>query len=137
MTRTQISTIALAVSALFVGQAMAADNGPATRAQVKAELAEAVRTGNVVANVTGELKNQAFPKSYPAQQNVASKSRDQVRAELADAVRTGNVIANVTGQRMNQAYPQAYASQQNVASSSPASAGAELAEAARDQGSES
>src|SRR5690606_36898551 len=106
MTRTQISTVALAISALFAGQAMAADNGPATRAQVKAELAEAVSTGNFIANVTGELAKDAYSQAYPGEQNVASKSRDQVRAELTEAVRTGNVIANVTGERMNQAYPQ-------------------------------
>lgn len=86
MTRTQISTIALAISALFVGQAVAADNGPATRAQVKAELAEAVSTGNVIANVTGQLANQAFPNAYPEQQNLAS--RDAVMSAMADAART-------------------------------------------------
>ena len=42
MTRTQISAIAIASSVLFAGQPMTADNGPATRAQVKAQLAEAI-----------------------------------------------------------------------------------------------
>jgi len=45
MTRTQISAIAFAFSALFAGQAMAATDAPVTRAQVKAELAEAINSG--------------------------------------------------------------------------------------------
>lgn len=42
MTRTQLSAIAFAFATVFAGQALAADNGPATRAQVKAQLAEAI-----------------------------------------------------------------------------------------------
>jgi len=45
MTRTQLSAIAIALSTMLAGQAMAADNVPVTRAQVKAELAEAMANG--------------------------------------------------------------------------------------------
>lgn len=57
---------------------MAADNGPVTRAQVIAELAEAVRTGNVMISDTGALEKELFPQRYPAQ---ADSSRTRARYE--------------------------------------------------------
>jgi hypothetical protein len=95
MTRTQISAIAIAFSALFTGQAMAADNGPATRAQVKAELAEAIRSGNMTLNESGVLYNEFFPHNYPAPQ-VESKTRAEVKAELAEAIANGNYPSDIS-----------------------------------------
>ena len=97
MNRTRFSAIAIAFAALSAGQAMAAGivNGeiyPAdavaqtsttTRAQVKAELAEAQRNAPVVAN--GEIPADAVTRT-------AGKSRAEVRAELAEAQRTGTVL---------------------------------------------
>jgi len=104
MTRTQVSAIAIALGTLLAGQAMAADNGAATRAQVKAELAEAVRTGNILHH-SGLRMNEVYSAAYSSAQNVASKSREQVKQELAEAVRTGD-IAHHSGQRMNEIYVQ-------------------------------
>ena len=98
MNRTRFSAIAIAFAALFAGQAMAAGpivNGeiyPAdavaqastvTRAQVKAELADAIRTGVLAQN--GEIPAQAAVQT-------AGKSRAEVKAELANAQRTGTVL---------------------------------------------
>ena len=66
--------------------------GAKTRAQVKAELAEAIRTGDMPAGGESGLKlNEICPSCYPAKPAVAGKSREQVRAELAEAIRTGDV----------------------------------------------
>ncbi|HEY5582360.1 MAG TPA: DUF4148 domain-containing protein [Rhodoferax sp.] len=62
-----------------------------TREQVKAELAEAVRTGDVMADgETGRKLNEVFPNGYPAKQVQSSVTREQVKAELAETVRTGD-----------------------------------------------
>ncbi|MBP7568171.1 MAG: DUF4148 domain-containing protein, partial [Burkholderiaceae bacterium] len=50
-----------------------------TRAEVKAELAEAIRTGDIVADgATGAKANELF---------LAGKTRDDVRAELVNSSR--------------------------------------------------
>ena len=118
MKRTQISAIAIAFSTLFFGQAMAADvhahNGAyevvtesgrlakdvfssnysapkvesLTRAQVRAELAEAIASGNVIVSESGQRANEVFSANY-SQDSVAGKSRDEVRQELAEAIENG------------------------------------------------
>ena len=101
MNRTRFSAVAIAFAALSAGQAMAAPivNGeiyPAeavaqtsttTRAQVKAELAEAQRAGYVAAH--GEVPTQFATESST---RTAGKSRADVRAELAEAQRSGTVL---------------------------------------------
>jgi hypothetical protein len=77
---------------------MATDTtAPVTRAQVKSELAEAVRTGNIIDGESGKKLNEIFPYDYPAQQPVASKSREQAKGELAKAIRSGQVDAYIAG----------------------------------------
>lgn len=105
MTRNQVSSLALAFSTLFTSHVMAADNSPVTRAQVNAELAEAVRTGNVMASDTGELMKDVFPQSYPAEPS-STVTRAQVRVELAEANRTGNVLVGDIGHRFNEVFPE-------------------------------
>lgn len=63
MTRIQLPAIAIALGASFAGPALAADTG-LTRAEVQAELAEAVRTGNVLATYTGRSVNETFPQAF-------------------------------------------------------------------------
>ena len=93
MNRTYASIIALSLAAFGAGQALAADaSAPKTREQVKAELAEAVRTGNIIGNEQGQKLNEIYPGRYPAQAATAGKTREQVKAELAEAVRTGNIV---------------------------------------------
>jgi hypothetical protein len=68
-----------------------------TRADVAAELVEARRTGNTVADAGSHgasLKlNELYPQRYPAQPAVQGKSRAQVLAELAEAQQKGEVVA--------------------------------------------
>lgn len=68
MTTPRIASIAaatlIALSASLTGVAHA-DTG-LTRAQVKAELAEAQRTGNLPDYETGRMLNELFPSAYPA-----------------------------------------------------------------------
>ena len=111
MNRTYFSAIALAAAAFTSGHALAADaSAPKTREQVKAELAEAIRTGDIVVNgETGQKANEVFPGLYPAKAAVQGKTREQVKAELAEAIRTGNIVAdNESGLKLNQLYPQRY-----------------------------
>ncbi len=67
--RTLASALAAAVLAVSAGQVLAADPAPQgkTREQVKAELAEALRTGDIVAGGDSGMKlNELFPNRYPA-----------------------------------------------------------------------
>lgn len=129
MTRTHNAALALALSALFAGQAMAAGtDAPLTRDQVKAELAEAVRTGNVVTGESSDRLNEQFPQLYP-QQASSTVTRAQVQAELAEAIRAGNVLVGESSAKLNEVLPQNYA-QQNVAGKSREQVHAEVVEAA-------
>ncbi|NYT85276.1 DUF4148 domain-containing protein [Pollutimonas harenae] len=130
MTRTHTCAVALAFTTMFAGQAMAATtDAPVTREQVKAELAEAIRTGNVSYGESGLKLNEQFPNNYITQQVVATKSREQVNAELAEAVRTGNVSSGESGLKLNEQFPQNYPAQHQMANKSREQVKAELAEA--------
>ena len=128
---------ARATGALFLlaalGAAAHADGGM-TRAQVKAELAEAMRTGNMLAG--GELGltlRELNPGRYPAAPVVAvSKTRAQVKEELADAIRTGDIIANnESGLTAYEEHPQLYPARATVVGKTRAQAKTELAQAIR------
>lgn len=105
----------------------------ATREQVKAELAEAVRTGNMPAQgEQGLMLNEMYPGRYPAKQVQAGFTREQVKAELAQAIRTGNMPA--TGDRgylLNEVYPNSYSAKQVQGGITREQVKAELAEAIR------
>ncbi|MDO5666283.1 MAG: DUF4148 domain-containing protein [Alcaligenaceae bacterium] len=95
MKSTQISAIAIALSALFTSQAMAADYAPKTRTQVQTELAEAINNGNMLVTESGRLAKQVSPSNYPTA-NSNSLSREVVRAELAEAVADGSLNAHIS-----------------------------------------
>ena len=94
--RNTLSDLTFAVLALSAGLALAQDpGGPKTREQVRAELMEAIRTGNMPANdETGRMLNEVNPSAYPPKPVVPCKTREQVRAELDEAKRTGNMPAH-------------------------------------------
>ena len=97
-----------------------------TRADVIAELAEARRTGDIMAstettinfgNTTAAKLNEVFPSRYPAVAAAPTKTRAEVRTELAEAQRTGDlpagnleslVYTGVPGQKLKDVYPTQY-----------------------------
>ena len=100
MNKTSIATIAIALTSLAAGQAMAAKApylnesyfGPVaaaaattnkSRADVRAELAAAQRAGEIASTKNTESELPSFQRS--AESSVAGKSRADVRAELAAA----------------------------------------------------
>lgn len=127
MTRARISALALALTSVFAAQAMAATEGPMTREQVQAELAEAVRTGNVFVNETGERLRDIYPNNYPVQ-TATSVTREHVLAELAEAKRTGNLVVNENGDKLTDLYPSQFPAQE-VATKTRDQVRAELSEA--------
>jgi hypothetical protein len=130
MNSAKISTIVLAVTSLAWGSAFAADSG-LTRDQVKAELAAAQRTGNVIVNSeSGALAKDVFPSLYPVAYATEGLSRDQVKAELAAAQQAGNVIVNgETGQTVAELLPARFPA--TLTTKTRAEVKAELAEAQR------
>ena len=111
MNRSYLTAVTLAVAALSAGQALAADtDAPKTREQVRAELREAQRTGDIVADgETGQKLNQLYPNRYPATATAQGKTREQVRAELREAQRTGDIVAGgESGQKLNELFPKRY-----------------------------
>src|SRR4029453_13857095 len=89
-TPTLRTILGLAVLTTFVGAASA----QATRAEVRAAYAEALRTGDVMApGETGLNLNRLSPQRSPHEAAAPGRARSEVKAELAQAVRDGDVIA--------------------------------------------
>ena len=128
------SAIALALAALTAGQTFAADNTVGkTREQVKAELAQAIRAGQTIANInTDQTFADMFPGNFPAQKVDAGLTRAEVQAELARAVRNGEPIANIkTGQTYAELFPASYPSRNVAAGKTRAAVKEELTQALR------
>ena len=81
-----------------------------TRDQVKAELAEAIRTGDVVATGESGLKvNELHPGRYATPTARLGKTRAEVKAELAEAIHSGDLVATgELGLKANEEFPQRY-----------------------------
>jgi len=134
MNRKYITAITLAAAAFSAGQVFAADaNAPKTREQVKAELTEAIRTGDIVADAEGGRKaNEINPSLYPVKAVVQGKTREEVKAELAEAIRTGDIVAGVeSGLKANEINPSLFPAKPLVQGKSRDEVKAELAEAIR------
>lgn len=133
-TRLLPSLLACAALAVSAGQALAGDlvQGK-TRAEVKAELAEALRTGDIVAaGETGMKLNELYPERYATTDAAPGKTRAEVRAELDEAIRSGNIVAGgESGQKLNELHPERYATTRPAAGKTRAQVKAELAEAQR------
>jgi len=77
---------------LAVAASAAHAEAPKTREQVKAELKEAMRSGDVFAAGDSGLKlNELYPERYP-RVVVQTKSRAEVKGELMAATRDGTLI---------------------------------------------
>lgn len=98
MNRTYASILAASLVAFAANAALAADaSAPKTREQVKAELAEAIRTGEIVNTESGQKMNEMFPSWYPAKPVTPvtqGKTREQVQSELTEAIRNGTMPVN-------------------------------------------
>jgi ribosomal protein L30E len=122
---------ALALLATTFGACAHAQEGK-TRQQVRAELAEALRTGDIVSGEGGLTLRQQFPAQYPQAPAQMGKSREQVRAELAQAMRSGDMLAGgELGIRRNEGAPGGFPKELMVGAKSRADVKAELAEAIR------
>lgn len=128
-------TLALALSTLASGYASATDlsSKAKTREQVRAELVEAQRTGDIVADgESGKKLNELYPDQYPAKASVPGKTRAQVLAELAEAQRTGDILADgQSGKKLNELYPHQYPAKPATLGKTRAQVQAELNEALR------
>ncbi len=126
MSTTRQLSIALLLAALL-GSA-AADG--LTRQQVRDELAEARRTGNIDAGGEVGLKlNELYPEQYPARAALPGRTRDEVRAELAEARRTGDLIVGEAGLRLNEYEALRYPAVDGMPGKTRAEVKSELAEA--------
>ena len=96
MNRKYFSTLTLALAALAAGNAFAADAaGPKTRDQVRAELAQAQRSGDLFAyGESGKKLNELYPSQYPTKPAAQDHTRAQALAELAQAKRSGEYERN-------------------------------------------
>jgi hypothetical protein len=126
----KIRKIVLALPLITMALSSMAQGG-VTRDQVKAELVEARRTGNLVSSGESGLKlNELNPKLYPAKSAVEVKTRDQRKADVAEATRTGTLSANdETGATLRELHPKDYPAQSVLPSKSREQVLAELAEA--------
>jgi lambda repressor-like predicted transcriptional regulator len=104
-----------------------------SREQVNAELAQAIRSGDMLADgETGLKLNELYPSRYPAKQVQTGLTREQVQAELAQAIRSGDMLADgETGLKLNEMYPSRYPAKQVQAGLTPGQVKAELAKALR------
>jgi hypothetical protein len=82
---------------------------PKTREQVKAELKEAIRTGDVLAGGDSGLKmNELYPQRYP-RVGAETKARAEVQAELAAAMRDGTLVpAGEGAMSLRDEFPQRF-----------------------------
>ena len=131
MKRTHIATSLLLLAA--IASPAYADDAAKTREQVKAELREAIRSGDVLANGDSGLKmNELYPHRYPrvvASAAVPATSRAEVVAETREAIRTGDMYAaGEAAMRLNEEYPQRYG-RQRASSSAKSSVAAAPASA--------
>ena len=79
-----------------IGAQAGAETGK-TREQVRSELAEAVRNGDIAYGESGQTQRELFPSRYAATQTPGSKTRAQVNAELAEAIRDGDIASGEAG----------------------------------------
>jgi hypothetical protein len=95
MNRKYISTLTLALASLAAGNALAADAAaPKTHEQVRAELIEAQRTGDIAAHgETFKTRNELYPNQYPEKAVTQGNTRAQVLAELAEAKSSGEFVS--------------------------------------------
>lgn len=129
----KLLTIASAALIAVAGSTQAMADSGRTRAEVKAELAEAIRTGDILGSGESGLRlNQLYPHRYPTVAKPSGKTRDEVKAELAEAIHTGDIIASgESSYKRNELRPDLYPAVAKGPRSTREQVKAELAEAVR------
>lgn len=131
----KLLTIASLVFITLTGGTQAIAETGITRQQVKAELAEAIRTGNILApGDSGYKLNELYPDKYPAALKLDQTTRIQVKAELAEAVRTGAISSSqddMSNSKRNEVRPDLYPPVDKGQAKTRAQVKAELVEAIR------
>ncbi len=123
----------LGVSLILTGAVGAAfAQAPVTRAQVKAELAQAIRDGDVQIGDSGRTLREEDPSHYPKLAQAPGLTRAQVKAELAEAVREGDVQVGDSGRTLAELDPSRYPHPAQPAGLTRAQVKTELAQAIRD-----
>jgi hypothetical protein len=91
------------------GQFAARPGSPTlTRAQVRAELEQARRNGDLRGE-SGLTEYELNPSAYPSRAAFAGKSREQVRAETLLAIRDGDILApGDAGVTVRELHPRQY-----------------------------
>ena len=100
-----VATALVITSSMLVGSPVFAE---VTREQVRAEFAEAVRTGDIMSNKGGQKLNERFPARYAAQPVQSTLTREQVKAEFAEAQRSGNLEVGQSGRKLKEMFPNRY-----------------------------
>ncbi|HRH16211.1 MAG TPA: DUF4148 domain-containing protein [Aquabacterium sp.] len=100
MKATRIVSLSILTAALTLS-GLAQAESTLTRAEVKAEAAEAIRTGNIVDAETGMKLNELFPGAYPKQVKVKSVPARQTQASTT-VVSTGDIEMDQIVQRNSE-----------------------------------
>lgn len=93
MKTSYVATLVFSLAALAAGQTMAMSSTHLTRDQVRAELEQAQRTGDIQVGWSEQDRklNEIYPNNYPAKVVAQGNTRAQVQAELNEAIRTGDI----------------------------------------------
>ena len=126
MKSTRIATVILLLCAFGAN----ANAQPKTREQVRNELAEAIRSGDIATGESSRSLRELYPQRYPAVIAVG-KTRAQVMAELVEAIRNGDVASGESSLTQRELYPQRYPTVPQVMGKTREQVRAELAEAIR------
>lgn len=128
-TLSRLSLVSIAAAILASSPLVQADSK--TRSQVKSELAEAIRTGDIGLDEQGRKNNELAPHRYPARPKAVGKTRDEVKAELAEAIRTGSIVRDELGRTDYEMAPHRYPARVVASGKTREQVKQELAEAIR------
>jgi hypothetical protein len=130
MTFSRIAAAALLSALGFAAHAQDAQG--LTRAQVRAELAQAQRTGDIQASGDlGRTLREVSPDRYPAAPASAALTRGDVAAQLQEARRNGELAVGDTGLTQYDIAPQNFPSHAAAQGKTRGQVRAELADAVR------
>lgn len=105
----KFTAIASVISLLCAMGANAQVPTAKTREQVRNELAEAIRTGDIATGESSLTLRDLYPQRYPAGPTAVGKTREQVADELREAIRTDDIVGDGDSSlKLNELYPTRY-----------------------------